>query len=56
MIITSPLANKVFNLSKNPVSSMLDSSMMKHIFSFLQPALLNTALMSSSKSAAEYLE
>lgn len=52
---TSPFARSVFILSKKLDSKMLDSSKMKTIFSFLQPARLRTARKSSSKSAAKYL-
>ena len=53
--LTSPFASRVFILSKKLDSKMLDSSRMKTIFSFLQPARLSTARKSSSKSAAKYL-
>ena len=51
---TSPFARSVFILSRKLDSSMLDSSKMKTLFSFLQPARLRTARKSSSKSAAKY--
>ena len=53
--LTSPLASKVFILSRNPDSRMLDSSMMNIIFSSLHPDLRRTIRRSSSKSAAVYL-
>ena len=53
--LTSPFASRVFILSKKLDSKILDSSRMKTIFSFLQPARLSTARKSSSKSAAKYL-
>ena len=52
---TSPLANKVFILSKKLESITLDSSRIKQIFSSLHPERLSTCLRSSSKSSAVYL-
>ena len=59
-MVTSPLASKVFVLSRNPAESklnnlMLNLSKMKTIFSSLHPERCSTALRSSSKSAAVYL-
>lgn len=53
-ILTSPLARRVFILSRNPESNTFDSSIMKAIFSFLQPERLKTVLRSSSKSSPVY--
>ena len=55
LFFTSPFAKRVFILSRKLDSKMFDSSKMKTIFSFLQPARLSTARKSSSKSAAKYL-
>ncbi len=52
---TSPLASSVFMRSKKPESSTFDSSMMKAIFSFLQPERRRTVRRSSSKSSPVYL-
>ena len=52
---TSPLAKRVFILSKKLESKTLDSSRMKQIFSPLHPERRRTCLRSSSKSSAVYL-
>ena len=55
MELTSPLARRVFILSRKLLSSTLDSSMMNTIFSSRHPARRSTFRKSSSKSAAKYL-
>ena len=49
------LVNKVFICSKNPESSTFDSSMIKQVFSPLQPARCSTVCKSSPKSSPVYL-